>query len=76
MKKFLVFHKTYCREQAIRVVSPDNLTFDEGVEHCKIQVSRVEFLGSPTYEECIESINRRYDDVISIQPYDVFVLSL
>lgn len=42
----------------------------------QVQVSRVSFLGEPTTEECIESINFRYGDVIAIQPYDVFILSL
>lgn len=42
----------------------------------QVQVSRVSFLGEPTSEECIESINRTHTDVISIQPYDVFIVSL
>lgn len=42
----------------------------------QVHVSRVSFLGEPTSEECVESINRRYDDILSIQPYDVFILSL
>lgn len=44
--------------------------------HSLIRVSRVSFLGNPTFEKCVESINRRYEDVKSIQPYDVFILSL
>lgn len=44
--------------------------------HSRVHVSRVSFLGEPTSEECIESINRRYDDVIGIYPYDVFMVSL
>lgn len=44
--------------------------------HDQVHVSRVSFLGDPTSEECVESINRRYDDILSIQPYDVFIVSL
>lgn len=44
--------------------------------HGRVQVSRESFLGEPTSEECVECIKRRFDNILSIQPYDVFIVSL
>lgn len=44
--------------------------------HSRVHVSRVTLSGELTSEECIKNISCWYDDIICIQPYDVFMLSL